>query len=58
MLRKQKNEKLEDMQKRFAEQQDVNRLAIVDKILKEENFRIEHLIFCLNYKEIYHFFKS
>ncbi|CAF2035947.1 unnamed protein product [Rotaria magnacalcarata] len=37
MLRKQKNEKLEEMQKRFAEQQDANRLAIVDKILKEEN---------------------
>jgi hypothetical protein len=25
------------MQKRFAEQQEVNRLAIVEKILKEEN---------------------
>ncbi|CAF0939278.1 unnamed protein product [Rotaria sordida] len=37
MLRKQKNEKLEQMQKRFAEQQDLNRLVIVDKILKEEN---------------------
>ena len=37
MLRKQKNEKLEQMQQRFAEQQEVNRLAIVEKILKEEN---------------------
>ncbi|CAF3341792.1 unnamed protein product [Rotaria sp. Silwood1] len=37
MLRKQKNEKLEQMQKRFSEQQDLNRLVIVDKILKEEN---------------------
>ena len=36
-LRKQKNEKLEQMQKRFAEQQEINRLAIVEKILKEEN---------------------
>ena len=37
MLRKEKNEKLEQMQKRFAEQQEQNRLAIVEKILKEEN---------------------
>ena len=37
MLRKEKNEKLEQMQKRFAEQQELNRLAIVEKILKEEN---------------------
>lgn len=37
MLRKEKNEKLEQMQQRFAEQQELNRLAIVDKILKEEN---------------------
>ena len=37
MLRKQQNEKLTQMQKSFAEQQEVNRLAIVDKILKEEN---------------------
>lgn len=37
MLRKEKNEKLEQMQKRFAEQQENNRLVIVDKILKEEN---------------------
>lgn len=37
MLRKEKNEKLEQMQKRFAEQQELNRVAIVDKILKEEN---------------------
>lgn len=36
-LRKQKNEKLEQMQKRFAEQQENNRLVIVEKILKEEN---------------------
>jgi len=37
MLRKQKNEKLEQMQKSFAEQQEKNRLTIVEKILKEEN---------------------
>ncbi len=37
MLRKQKNDKLEEMQKRFSEQQEINRLAIVDKILKDEN---------------------
>ncbi|CAF3926048.1 unnamed protein product [Adineta steineri] len=37
MLRKQKNEKLEQMQKTFSEQQELNRLVIVDKILKEEN---------------------
>jgi hypothetical protein len=37
MLRKQKNEKLEQMQKRFSEQQEINRLTIVEKILKEEN---------------------
>ena len=37
MLRKEKNEKLEQMQQRFAEQQELNRLAIVEKILKEEN---------------------
>ena len=37
MLRKQRNEKLEQMQKRFAEQQEVNRLTIVEKILSEEN---------------------
>lgn len=37
MLRKQKNEKLEQMQQRFSEQQEINRLAIVDKILKDEN---------------------
>jgi hypothetical protein len=37
MLRKQKNDKLEEMQKRFSEQQEINRLAIVEKILKEEN---------------------
>ncbi|UJR27618.1 hypothetical protein I4U23_008899 [Adineta vaga] len=37
MLRKEKNEKLEQMQKRFSEQQEQNRLVIVDKILKEEN---------------------
>jgi hypothetical protein len=37
MLRKQKNDKLEQMQKRFAEQQEKNRLIIVEKILKEEN---------------------
>lgn len=37
MLRKEKNEKLEQMQKRFAEQQELNRVAIVEKILKEEN---------------------
>ena len=37
MLRKQKNEKLEQMQKRFSEQQELNRLAIVEKLLKEEN---------------------
>ena len=36
-LRKEKNEKLEQMQKRFAEQQENNRLVIVEKILKEEN---------------------
>ncbi len=37
MLRKQKNEKLEQMQQRFSEQQEINRLQIVEKILKEEN---------------------
>ncbi|CAF0802579.1 unnamed protein product [Adineta ricciae] len=37
MLRKERNEKLEQMQKRFADQQEQNRLVIVDKILKEEN---------------------
>jgi len=37
MLRKQKNDKLEEMQKRFSEQQEINRLAIVEKILKDEN---------------------
>jgi hypothetical protein len=37
MLRKQKNEKLEQMQKKFSEQQEINRLTIVEKILKEEN---------------------
>ena len=37
MLRKQKNDKLEQMQQRFAEQQEINRLQIVEKILKEEN---------------------
>jgi len=37
MLRKQKNDKLEQMQKRFSEQQEINRLTIVEKILKEEN---------------------
>lgn len=37
MLRKEKNEKLAEMQKRFAEEQEKNRLAIVEKILKEEN---------------------
>lgn len=37
MLRKEKNDKLEQMQKRFSEQQEKNRLAIVEKILKEEN---------------------
>ena len=37
MLRKQQNDKLAQMQKSFAEQQELNRLAIVDKILKEEN---------------------
>lgn len=36
MLRKQKQDKLDQMQQRFAEQQDLNRLAIVDKILREE----------------------
>lgn len=37
MLRKEKNDKLEQMQKRFSEQQEKNRLAIVEKILKEEH---------------------
>jgi hypothetical protein len=37
MLRKQKNDKLEQMQKKFSEQQELNRLTIVEKILKEEN---------------------
>jgi hypothetical protein len=37
MLRKEKNDKLEQMQKRFSEQQELNRLTIVEKILKEEN---------------------
>ncbi len=37
MLRKQKNDKLEQMQKHFSEQQEINRLTIVEKILKEEN---------------------
>lgn len=37
MLRRQRNEKLEQMQQRFAEQQEQNRLVIVDKILKEEH---------------------
>ncbi|CAF0925164.1 unnamed protein product [Adineta ricciae] len=37
MLRKERNEKLEQMQKRFADQQEQNRLVIVNKILKEEN---------------------
>lgn len=37
MLRKQKNEKLEQMQQNFSEQQEKNRFAIVEKILKEEN---------------------
>ncbi len=37
MLRKQKNDKLEQMQKRFSEQQELNRLDIIEKLLKEEN---------------------
>ena len=37
MLRKERNDKLEQMQKRFADQQEQNRLVIVNKILKEEN---------------------
>jgi hypothetical protein len=37
MLRKQRNDKLEQMQKRFSEQQELNRIEIVEKILKEEN---------------------
>ncbi|CAF1061820.1 unnamed protein product, partial [Didymodactylos carnosus] len=37
LLRKQKNDQLKQIQQKFEEQQELNRLDIVDKLLKEQN---------------------